>query len=513
MRSPSSASSRPARTDVEDVLEDARPTSRVTARAQTVLGDLQQMEGDYAASDRDARTGHRQMACSWATPPVRRTRSAARGGTVMFQGDLDAAESDMSEALERSAASATAGARRGRCRTSPRSRSSAATPTVADDRLAAAADMFRDLDDWGGLNWTFAVLAWVRFMQGRLDEAEVLAREQLPESEATGNRWVAGILDMLLGSISLWSGADRRGRDPRTAAVARFQALRDPWGENQARRSSYAALGAAVASTKRSPPSTRARRDVTRPKGRKIGALVRAQVLVHSGAPRRSPPRCTRGAPDEGWTLAHEYRMVLGLALVQAGRSTRRSPSSRTPASVPSTPGRAGRQRRAGVVRTRRRRKPRPAPADGGPARGTYLDQHPVRAGGVFARLQARAPDAVDGVRRRRRGERRDGGPPRPGDHPARRAHAPGGLGRADAARPGATPTCASPASSSGCRDGTGLPRLVWELGVGRRLRAGRGGRARAGTERASPERLGRPTEAQPDRAGARRRGRRGRRR
>ena len=97
--SPSSASWTAARTDVEDVLEDASADDRVTARALTVLGDLQQMEGDYVASIATLeRAIDMWRELGDAAGEVDALR--AHGGTVMFQGDLDSAESDMSQALE-----------------------------------------------------------------------------------------------------------------------------------------------------------------------------------------------------------------------------------------------------------------------------------------------------------------------------------------------------------------------------------------------------------------------------
>ena len=36
---------------------------------------------------------------------------------------------------------------------------------------------FEEMGDSGGLGWTMGLLAWVRYQQGRLDEAEVLAAD------------------------------------------------------------------------------------------------------------------------------------------------------------------------------------------------------------------------------------------------------------------------------------------------------------------------------------------------
>ena len=168
-----------------------------------------------------------------------------RGRNAMFGGRMADSEADLDEAL---ALYRRAHDRRGEAWALQNLATIAffqGDAPKAEERLGKAETAFRELGDYGGLNWTFAVLAWVRFMQGRRDEAERLALEQLPESEATGNRWVTGILQMLLGNLALWSGRGITAVERSTAAVDTMRELGDPWGLGQAIAVHIRALAAA----------------------------------------------------------------------------------------------------------------------------------------------------------------------------------------------------------------------------------------------------------------------------
>ena len=182
---------------------------------------------------------------------------------------------------------------------------------VAEQRLAAAGEMFRDLGDWGGLNWSFAILGWTRFMQGRLAEAEQIAREQLPESESSGNRWVSGILSVLLGNVTLWAGRPVAAVQHARDAVARFSEIGDAWGETQGRVVLVRSLAAAGAATADGLASGRVSRcsggnpvwstagTAVRSAARPAGApgLGPAMVTRHGASRRRDPPGTAAADP------------------------------------------------------------------------------------------------------------------------------------------------------------------------------------------------------------------------
>ena len=120
----------------------------------------------------------------------------------------------------------------------------------AEQRLDASAAAFGELGDWGGMSWALGLLAWVRFTQGRLDEAAVLAERILREATELGNRWAAAIMRVLLANVALWRGepaGDDRVRD--RVARATFQELGDPWGELQSLGPMALALNACLRTT------------------------------------------------------------------------------------------------------------------------------------------------------------------------------------------------------------------------------------------------------------------------
>jgi class 3 adenylate cyclase/tetratricopeptide (TPR) repeat protein len=105
---------------------------------------------------------------------------------------------------------------------------------LADATLAQAAEVFRSLDDSGGLSWVAGTEGFVRLLQGRLAEARALAGAVLPLGEATGERWgVAALLTIdavaaaEMGDIP---SALSRGEQARL----RFTAIGDVWGESLA---------------------------------------------------------------------------------------------------------------------------------------------------------------------------------------------------------------------------------------------------------------------------------------
>src|SRR5581483_12261141 len=158
---------------------------------------------------------------------------------------------------------------------------------------------------------------------GRLADAESLAREQLTESEASGNRWVAGILNVLLGSVTLWSGRPASAVVHAREGVARFREIGDAWGETQALVvlvRSLAAAGriddafAALDDEATDPDAVSTYRMAAG-----VRDLVRAQLLVHVGDPDALAAALHVGATDPG-QLDVELRMMLGMAQLEAGR-------------------------------------------------------------------------------------------------------------------------------------------------------------------------------------------------
>jgi class 3 adenylate cyclase/tetratricopeptide (TPR) repeat protein len=381
-----------ARRDVEEVLEEASSDGRTTARALTLMAEIEQMQGH---GDDSISTFERALAMWRSIGDEQGVADALRGRgiTAMFIGDLDGADDYFSEALEvfrriddkRGEAwavqnLATISFFRGQ-------------PQKAEQRLAAAGEMFHDLGDWGGLNWSFALLAWVRFMQGRLDEAEAIALEQLPEADANGARWVSGILGVLLANISLWSGRTQTAVMRAKEALAKFSAIGDAWGGAQARSVLVRALGA-IGRVEDAIHEINLMDDLEGPGGNvALRDVVRAQLLVHVGDRDALPSALHLGTHDDYYTLDAERRMVLGLALLQAGRlaeavaelETAREQIEDPAAGAGAATAAALALAYVTVGRTAEAR----VLADDGRERGTYLDQLQSATAGAFAQLQA----------------------------------------------------------------------------------------------------------------------------
>jgi tetratricopeptide (TPR) repeat protein len=305
-----------ARADLDEVMEDAPGASVVYARALTQLAELHQMEGDYAASFaaiEEALALWRELGDEHGLATALR----AQGRTAMFHGDLARAEADCTEALE---LYRNLGDRRGEAW----ALQNLATISFfrgdadqAEQRLSAAGEMFHDLGDWGGLNWTWSILAWTRFIQGRNAEAEAIAREQLPDSEARGDGYVSGILEMLLGNLAMWEGRSAAAVERARRAVTRFRVLGDPWAIANSRGVELRAL---IASGEVERALGELDDEVTAGEPGMFPAL-RSQVLVQLGDPEALPATLhITSTMTTGMGFSRELHRTLGLALLQAGR-------------------------------------------------------------------------------------------------------------------------------------------------------------------------------------------------
>jgi class 3 adenylate cyclase/tetratricopeptide (TPR) repeat protein len=307
-----------AHADLDDVLDEAPEQSRFRARALTQLAEVHQMEGDYGrafAVVDDALELWRVLGEEHGLATALR----ARGRTSTFTGDMVRADADCSEAL-------TVYRRIGDRRGEAWALGNLATiaffrgqTMLAEQRCVEATEMFEELGDWGGRSFAQALLAWVRFMQSQLGRAQALALELLPETEARGDRYVSGLLEMLLGNIALWRGEATSALERARSAVRRFHTLGDPWAIGQATGIELRAL-AAVGEVEEAIDRLD-RGEATGMAGLPLDAL-RAQVLVHIGDPEALPAALhVRGA--EGISeqiVANDTVRTLGLAMLQAGR-------------------------------------------------------------------------------------------------------------------------------------------------------------------------------------------------
>ena len=197
-----------ARDDILTVIMQAREAGETTfdARASTLLGEAEIAAGAYDVAEQTL-----AEALDAVARDRRRERHRAHAAQPRLRADLPRRARRRRTDRVRGArlvpvGRATAAAKRGRCRTWRGSRSRAARSRTPERRLNKSADVFSELGDWGGLGWAYGLLAFVRYNQGRLDEAATLAEHIAIEGAETGNRWAVGMMSVLLANVDMWRG-------------------------------------------------------------------------------------------------------------------------------------------------------------------------------------------------------------------------------------------------------------------------------------------------------------------
>ena len=232
-----------ARDDLLAVLAEATEAGelRPQAEALTLLGD----GGDDAARTTSPRRRSARRSSAGASSTTRRAAPTCCAGSACRTSSAATSSRPSGSSPRRSARSArraASGARRGRCRTWRGSRSRTATSRTPRTGSRSRPTSFGELGDWGGLSWAYGLLAFVRYNQGRLEEAAALAEHIAIEGRETGNRWAVGMMDVLLANVALWSGRMSESVERGSDAIALFQEIGDRWGEVMATGSVVRAL-------------------------------------------------------------------------------------------------------------------------------------------------------------------------------------------------------------------------------------------------------------------------------
>jgi ATP/maltotriose-dependent transcriptional regulator MalT len=79
--------------------------------------------------------------------------------------------------------------------------------------------------------WAHGLQAFVRYHQGRFEEAEALADQVLDEAEDRDDPWAIGMMLALRGSLRLWTGRSAAAIAPAEQATERFRAMGDWYGQ------------------------------------------------------------------------------------------------------------------------------------------------------------------------------------------------------------------------------------------------------------------------------------------
>lgn len=116
----------------------------------------------------------------------------------------------------------------------------------AHQRVEVAISRFTDVGDRRGVAASRALLAFLLFYVGEREQAEQMALEVREEVAERGDRFVEALMELLLGSISLWSGRAAGAIDRAKGAEGVFRKARSEFGVVQSQGllgRAYAAVG------------------------------------------------------------------------------------------------------------------------------------------------------------------------------------------------------------------------------------------------------------------------------
>ncbi len=223
-------------------LASAAQDQIAVARAQLVLGEIQQHRGDIAGSIEVLEAARRRFADHGDRSGE---GSALRqiGMTNIFANDFAAADEALQTAL--GLFEDLGEVRQAAWVHQNLSWSAYVSGRVdeAEARIMHAMKTFEELGDPGGLTWSRGLLAWVRFHQGHDDEAYALASAVGDDAHARGEVWGEAMMVVLTGAISLWAGRTDEAVDTLARAAELFDEIEDTFGALQAKCN----LGRAIA--------------------------------------------------------------------------------------------------------------------------------------------------------------------------------------------------------------------------------------------------------------------------
>jgi class 3 adenylate cyclase/tetratricopeptide (TPR) repeat protein len=312
-----------ATSDAVTALEGAQRAGdrRCTARARTVLGEIERTAGRLDASARELalaaglfeevgdRAGLAEALRAW-------------GMTSIYAGDFEAAERHLVEADELFEA---LGDRRGRAWVGQhRAWVSFVKGEVAeaDRRLAAAAATFGEMGDRPGLAWVNGLLAFVRYHQGERDEAERLGVLVMAEAQERGDRWAESMMRSLLASLRLWAGRTDEALQLATEARNGFSTLGDRFGQAQA----MAPLSRALVGHGHVGDAMRAVEECSAMAAHfgleGFAATIDACAAYHAGLADRAVREGRHALEQIGAEsgMGFDARVALGIGLLQVGR-------------------------------------------------------------------------------------------------------------------------------------------------------------------------------------------------
>ena len=205
----------------------------------------------------------------------------------------------------------------------------------AGDRITTAIERFGDLGDTVGLATAEGLLAFLRFHAGDRDEAENLATSVHAIAHERGERFTEAMMDLLLGSLGLWSGRAADAVERARAAEQVFRDVHSDFGEVQAMGllgRAYAAVGELQRSRAMLAECLQRANDMPGRPLEGFARAVRAGAAVQMGHPEMVKEDLARvGEVHAASSEVHGERAAvigqrdldvsLGLALAQLGQA------------------------------------------------------------------------------------------------------------------------------------------------------------------------------------------------
>ncbi len=207
--------------------------------------------------------------------------------------------------------------------------------TEAGVRITTAIDRFGDLGDTVGLATAEGLQAFLLFHAGERDEAERLAGSVYATAHERGERFTEAMMDLLLGSLSLWSGRAAEAVERARAAEQVFRDVYSDFGVVQALGllgRSYAAVGELQRSRAMLAECLQRANDMPGRPLERFARAVRAGAAAQMGHPEmvgedlaradwdQSAVRSLERGPDQTAVIGkRDLEVSLGLALAQLG--------------------------------------------------------------------------------------------------------------------------------------------------------------------------------------------------
>lgn len=297
-------------------LEAADPAGDATlsARRLTVLGAVEQLEGDLAGSSRSLAAAVE----AWRAVGDRAGEGDAlrrAGLTYMLSAQSAAAEAAFEEARD---IARDLGSRRDEAWAMwhlAELSFYAGRQEEAEGRLRDAGRAFEEAGDTGGLGWVRGLLGYLKYVQGERRDAEELAGSILDDVRDRGDRWALGMVLLLLASVHLWQGRASAAVDEASEAATAFGEISDLSGELRA----VGVMARALAAVGRAADAWAAVEELV---GRcPEASMADADLTVYGLAVHLGDGPTAVALLDKAAVVAfaEEVRVIRGQALLQAG--------------------------------------------------------------------------------------------------------------------------------------------------------------------------------------------------